>query len=320
MHEARHTPVLLDQTLEVLNPQPGETYVDCTLGLGGHASAVSARVGTTGTVVGFDLDAGNLKAGGEALAKGPAAFRTVQASFQALWVHVESLGVKADMVLADLGFSSNQMDDPGRGFSFKSDGPLDMRLNPDDGRTAAELVATMDESELADVIFHLGEDPFARRIARKVIQARVQEPIRTTAQLARIVCEAYGPRARASRMHPATRTFMALRIAVNDELNALSSLMDQVARGAEQAGQGGWLNLGARVAVISFHSLEDRMVKQRFGQLAERGLATRLTKKPMIASESEIAANPRARSAKLRGVRIARTAMTNERDTRSDLD
>ncbi len=307
MNERVHAPVLLQEVVELFSPVAGETLVDLTVGLGGHAGEIATKLGQDGRVVAMDRDAGNLarsqqrlqeRWGGEII--------SIHASFAEIGVRLETLGVQADMVLADLGFSSNQMDDPDRGFSMKADGPLDMRLDVSDGTTAADLVATLSETELADMIFHLGEEPLSRRIARKVVQSRSLEPIRTTAHLARIVCEAYGPRARASRMHPATRTFMALRIAVNDELNALASLMDQVERAAESAG--GWLRPGARVAVISFHSLEDRMVKQAFARMAERGLATRLTRKPIIASAEEIAANPRARSAKLRGIRIVRTS------------
>ena len=213
-------------------------------------------------------------------------------------------GLRADLVLADLGFSSNQMDDPARGLSFVRDAPLDMRLDRHAAVTAADLLAALSERQLADLIYQQGEDPLARKIARKLVQSRQIEPIRSTAQLARLVTEAYGPRARSSRMHPATRTFMALRIAVNDELGALRSLLDQISRGAEQVGSGGWLNEGARVAIISFHSLEDRLVKHAFVDLTKRGLATALTKKPVGPLEHEVEANPRARSAKLRAVRI----------------
>ena len=188
-----------------------------------------------------------------------------------------------------------------RGFSFQADGPLDMRYDPDGPVTAADLLRSCTEAELADLIRRYGEEPLAPKIARKLVQTRKDQPIQTTAQLVQVVQEAYGSRrARKSRLHPATRTFMALRIAVNDELAALEALMDQVIDGAAKVGEGGWLNSGARVAVISFHSLEDRIVKRAFVRLAEGGLGTRLTKRPITAGADEVAANPRARSAKLR--------------------
>jgi 16S rRNA (cytosine1402-N4)-methyltransferase len=196
------------------------------------------------------------------------------------------------------------MDDPERGMSFRADGPLDMRFDPAASTTAADLLATLTERELADLIFEYGEEPLARKIARKLAQSRERMPIQTTAELARLVLEAYGTRARSSRMHPATRTFMALRIAVNDELGSLRTLLDAIESGANAAGGGGWLNVGARVGIISFHSLEDRMVKRAFAGLAKRGLVTALTRKPVTAGAQEVQANARSRSAKLRAVRI----------------
>jgi 16S rRNA (cytosine1402-N4)-methyltransferase len=215
-------------------------------------------------------------------------------------------GFSADVVVADLGFSSNQMENPARGFSFRGEGPLDMRLDPGQRTTAADIIARSSEKELADLIFHLGEEPLARRIAGKLAHARKERPIDTTGALAALVREAYGPRARASRMDPATRTFMALRIAVNNELGALESLLRSIERGAEQVTQGstGWLNAGARIGIVSFHSLEDRMVKRVFANLIKGEQAERITKKPVTAGEEEMAANPRARSAKLRVIRI----------------
>jgi len=311
MDEPAHIPVLMDEVMQLLAPQPGEVAVDCTTGLGGHSAALAAAVGKDGVVVGFDLDAGNLKratpraaGGGGGDGRSGAKFIPIHGSFVEAPHQLARLRVRADVVLADLGFSSNQMDDPSRGFSFNEDGPLDMRLDRSGGVTAADLVNQTDEAELAQIIFRLGEEPYARKIARKLGQNRANQPIRTTAELARLVTEAYGPRAHSSRMHPATRTFMALRIAVNDELGALRGLLEQVSRGAEQAGSGGWLNSGARVAIISFHSLEDRLVKQAFAELATRDLATVLTRKPVGPSELEVRSNPRSRSAKLRVARI----------------
>jgi 16S rRNA (cytosine1402-N4)-methyltransferase len=189
-----------------------------------------------------------------------------------------------------LGFASTQVDDPARGLAFSQDGPLDMRLDPTKGETAAQLVARLDERELADIIFHYGEDPFARRIARNIAQTRARVPISTTGQLASLVRESYGARASSSRLHPATRTFMALRIAVNDELGALEGLVAAVRDAAHAAASGSptWI------------------VKRAFAQVVDAGWAEPITRKPVEASATEVAANPRARSAKLRAIRLAR--------------
>jgi 16S rRNA (cytosine1402-N4)-methyltransferase len=319
-----HIPVMPDQVMALLAPRSGETAVDLTVGLGGHAILLSRAVGQKGTVVGFDLDADTLRAaeanlracgdasvdasrgdqGGACGEADAARFVPVHASFTDVAERLRSLDLRADVILADLGFSSVQMDDPSRGFSFTADGPLDMRLDRSQSVTAADLLAALSEKELADLIYHSGEDPFARRIARKLAQIRRREPIRTTARLAELVVEAYGPRARSSRMHPATRTFMALRIAVNDELGSLRTLLQVISRGAEEASRGGWMRDGARIAIISFHSLEDRLVKHAFAELCWKNLAARLTRKPLTPGQAEVQANPRARSAKLRAIRI----------------
>jgi len=290
-----------------------ETYVDCTLGRGGHAEAVAARVGPTGRVIGFDLDPANLDHAAERLgaAHPDVPFTPVHANFVEAPRWLGEAGVAADLLLADLGFSSSQMDDASRGFSFRGEGPLDMRLNPRQSLTAAELVNRLGERELADLIFRYGEDPFARRIAKKLVENRKTRSIETTASLAQLVREAYGPRARSSRIDPATRTFMALRIAVNDELNALQALLGSIDREARRLAastndvENGWLRPGARIGIISFHSLEDRMVKRTFAALTGDDAAERLTRKPVTADEAETQANPRARSAKLRAIRLA---------------
>jgi 16S rRNA (cytosine1402-N4)-methyltransferase len=214
------------------------------------------------------------------------------------------------VLLADLGFASPQVDNPERGFSFMRDGPLDMRLDPTAPIAAGELVNTMPEHDLADLIATYGEEPpaIARRIAQKVVQERKKGPIQATVRLAEIVRSAIPvARAESSHIHPATRTFQALRIAVNDEIGSLERLLDSIERAAVQiaAKKNTWLAPGARVGIIAFHSLEDRPVKQSFGRLVERGLAEPVTRKPVVAGDAEIAANPRARSAKLRVVRLA---------------
>ncbi len=301
-----HTPVLLGEILDRLAPQPGETVIDCTAGRGGHAVALARAVGPSGRVVLLDVDRDNLAYAAQRVREetGVSPY-AVHASFAGLPGILRSdpshPDLKADVVLADLGFSSSQMDDPQRGFSFGSDGPLDMRLDPTKGATAADLLRSLPERSLADLIHQLGEEPLARRIAAKVVALRGREPIESTAQLARLVREAYGPRARRSRLHPATRTFMALRIAVNDELGALRSFLDAIGSGAAAvAAGGGWLRRGARVGIISFHSLEDRLVKHSFADLARAGFVAVRTRKPVVSSDAESAANPRARSAKLR--------------------
>lgn len=303
-----HIPVLLEEALDLLDPRPGETVVDGTLGRAGHAVALARHIGQAGMLVGFDLDPANIAAARERFAQELPDFTNLHLfneSYVRAPARITELGGRADIVLADLGFSSSQMDDPARGFSFRADGPLDMRLDPGSPVTAADLLATLPERELANILRDFGEEPLAPKIARKVAQIRRASPILTTTQLARLVEEAYGPRARRSRLHPATRTFMALRIAVNDELGALRSLLDAIARGAERIAEGGWLNAAARVGIISFHSLEDRLVKRAFAELEKRGTLERLTKRPVTAAEEEVVANPRARSAKLRAARMA---------------
>ncbi len=305
MPDHGHTPVLLEPVLQLLNPQPGEIVLDCTVGRGGHSAAFADAVGPEGKIIGFDLDPENIKYSSQRLESSGVPFLAIHDSFVRAPAKLAELGVRADVIFADLGFSTRQMDNPDRGFSFQTDGPLDMRLNPASPVTAADLIASMSEGELAAIIAENGEEPLAGKIARKLVQNRRTLPIQTTARLAQLVEEAYGSRARTSRLHPATRTFMALRIAVNDELAALRSLLDDISRGAERIESDGWINAAARVGVISFHSLEDRLVKQAFATLEKRGKVSRLTKRPITAGEEEVQANPRARSAKLRVARMA---------------
>jgi 16S rRNA (cytosine1402-N4)-methyltransferase len=303
-----HIPVLLQPVLELLAPRPGEILVDCTVGLAGHSLAIAQCLGSNGRVVGFDLDAGNLACATQRMTAAGTPFVPIHSSFARIAAELTSRDIPANMVLADLGFSSNQMDDATRGLSFQSDAPLDMRLDRTIPLTAADLLATISQRDLAAMIREYGEDPLAGRIAQKLAQNRANEPIATTAQLARLVQEAYGHRARSSRMHPATRTFMALRIAVNDELGALRGLLDSIAQAAHDPIRSGWLQHGARIAVISFHSLEDRLVKHAFADLIKHELAESLTpgRKPLVPSDDEIAGNPRSRSAKLRAIKLLR--------------
>jgi 16S rRNA (cytosine1402-N4)-methyltransferase len=302
-----HLPVLLDTVLDLLSPRPGETAVDLTAGRGGHAEALARRVAPGGRILLCDLDAGNLAFASERVRAVPGTeLASMHGSFARADREATRLGWRADVVLADLGFASTQMDDPARGFSFQADGPLDMRLDPTRGESAADLLARIREPELADAIFELGEDPFSRRIARTIVERRTRAPLRTTQELASAVVAAYGARARDSRMHPATRTFMALRILVNDELGALRTLLAALEQGGREAAAGsGWLRPGCRAGIISFHSLEDRLVKHAMADWERAGLGERVTRKPAEASDVELATNRRARSAKFRVFRFA---------------
>lgn len=307
--EHGHVPVLLNEVLEHLAPQPGETAVDGTAGRGGHSLAFARAVGAAGRVISFDLDESNLAYAAERVRASGHEITPIHGSFESMPHELEQRETPADVVLLDLGFSSTQMDDPSRGFTFRESGPLDMRYDRSFGQTAADVVMTLSERELADLIFEYGEDPFARRIARKLAQIRSRETMDTTDKLARAVREAYGPRAKQSRLDPATRTFMALRIAVNDELGGLTRWLDALKAEAKRIGGGAvgrWLKPGARVGVISFHSLEDRLVKRALAELKTEGSATLLTRKPVMAEEAERFTNPRARSAKFRAARIGR--------------
>jgi 16S rRNA (cytosine1402-N4)-methyltransferase len=303
--------VLLEPIIRLLAPVAGETYVDATAGLGGHARAIGAALGPRGLVVLNDVDPGNLeRAAAHVVGLGASAprVRTIRGNFANLPRTLGEENLRADLVLADLGFASSQMDDPVRGFSFMREGPLDMRLDPGLPISAADLVNSMSERELADLIAEYGEDRMASRIARKLVQARAQSPITTTSRLAELVRAAYGPASRGLSIDPATKTFQAVRIAVNDELGTLDAFLAKLRRGAERVGEAsGWLRPAARVGIISFHSLEDRPVKRAFAELVRSGLAVDLTPDPVTADEAEVGANPRSRSAKLRVVRLAGT-------------
>jgi 16S rRNA (cytosine1402-N4)-methyltransferase len=270
--------------LRLLAPRPGETWVDCTVGGGGHAALIAAAVRPGGRVIGLDQDPGMLAAAAPRLDGFPVVL--VPANFDQLHEVLAGRGIETvDGVFADLGFGSDQVDDPARGLSFKADGPLDMRLNPTAGESAADLVNTLSEGALADVIFEFGEERHSRRVARRIVERRQTKRFETTTDLADVVRRAVP---RSGGIDPATRTFQALRIAVNDELGALDRLL---------AALPGVVKPGGRVGVISFHSLEDRRVKVAFKRAEVWRPAT---KKPVEAGDAEVAANPRARSAKLR--------------------
>ncbi len=295
-----HIPVLLNQTLETLSPAlgPGKVFLDCTLGRGGHAESFIPLI-AGGTFIGCDLDGENLAYACARLLplaeKHQVNLITCHRSFASAETALVEAGVAGvDGLMADLGFASTHVDNPERGFSFMQDGPLDMRLNPEQVTTAAHLVAQLPENELADLIFQYGEERLSRRIAKVIVEERRQNKITTTGQLAALIRRAYGGAAGASRIHPATRTFQALRIAVNGELDALDALLSALPR---------LLNIGGHAGIISFHSLEDRPVKQAFAAAKEAGWAELVTRKALEASPAEAAANPRSRSAKWRTLR-----------------
>ena len=308
MSDTGHVPVMLGEVLACLSPRVGDVAVDCTAGRGGHAEALAREVGPTGTLVLFDLDAGNLAFASERVAAvpSPPAVIAVHGNFERVGVELSARSMRAQVLLADLGFASTQMDDPERGFAFSQSGPLDMRLDRSRGMTAADLLAGIREGELADLIYDLGEDPFSRRIARSIVERRMAGALRTTQDLADAVVRAYGARARASRMHPATRTFMALRIAVNQELESLDNFLRTLGEACRSAHerQPSWLAPDARAAILSFHSLEDRSIKRAMVDWERQGWAAREHRKPLVASDLEQRHNPRSRSAKLRAVRV----------------
>jgi 16S rRNA (cytosine1402-N4)-methyltransferase len=284
-----HVPVLVSEALAFLQPHRGGLFVDCTVGHGGHAKAL-LEAGAT-RVLGLDRDTHALDVARATLAPFEDRVELVHADYRSLEEVLDARGATTvDGTLADLGVSSMQLDAPGRGFSFQRDEPLDMRMDTTAGVTAGELVAATSEESLANAIFTYGEERFSRRIARAIVLARTEEPIVTTGRLAAIVRRAVPTRGY-TRIDPATRTFQALRIWVNRELDGLDSFIGATVRR---------LKAGARLVVISFHSLEDRIVKHTLRALAQSDAVRILTKKPVVPSDDEVHRNPRSRSAKLR--------------------
>jgi 16S rRNA (cytosine1402-N4)-methyltransferase len=284
-----HEPVMVAEAIEHLAPARGGTFVDCTVGLGGHARAL-LEAGAA-RLIGIDRDPAALAHASATLGERSDRVELVHGDYRDLAAILDARGVATvNGVLADLGVSSMQLDAPGRGFSFRRDEPLDMRMDTSSGRTAAQALADVDERTLADVIYEFGEERHARRVARAILAARREQPIETTGRLADVVRRAI-PRKGYVRIDPATRTFQAIRIWVNRELEGLDRFF-AVAAG-RLAGDG-------RLAVITFHSLEDRIVKHTLRALQAEGAITIRTKRPVVPAEAEIARNPRARSAKLR--------------------
>jgi 16S rRNA (cytosine1402-N4)-methyltransferase len=285
---ALHEPALLAESMELLGVRPGGLWVDGTVGAGGHAAEILRRSAPGGRLLACDRDADALRVAAETLAPFGARARLLHADYRAL---PDVLDGPADGILLDLGISSMQLDRPERGFALGSDGPLDMRMDQGGGVTAAEVVNRLPEAELADIIYRYGEERASRRIARRIVEARRRAPLRTTQELAAVV-RAAASRPRGGRIDPATLTFQALRIHVNRELEGLGVALGRLAR---------LLAPGGRMAVIAFHSLEDREVKHAFRALSAAGFRL-LTRKPVRPGEAELRRNPRARSARLRAV------------------
>jgi 16S rRNA (cytosine1402-N4)-methyltransferase len=285
----QHVPVLAREVVEWLQPVAGGTYVDGTLGLGGHGSLILEASAPDGRLIGFEWDSQAAEIATERLAPYGKRYQLVTASYAQLLDRCHGLGVEqVDGILVDLGVSSLQLDTPERGFSFMADAPLDMRMSGELKMTAARLVNTLKKDELADVLYNYGEERQARRVARFIAEARLEAPIRTTRQLADIVRRAIPAKYHPKKIHVATRTFQALRIAVNREFDNLVRLLNDAPR---------LLRPGARLCVITFHSLEDRIVKQAF---AANPAYRVLTKKPVGPGDEEKTDNPRSRSARLR--------------------
>jgi 16S rRNA (cytosine1402-N4)-methyltransferase len=287
-----HLPVLLKETVEGLDPQPGDDVIDGTVGAGGHAAVLLEKTAPDGRLLGLDLDEAALDAARNRLAPYGSRAMLVRANYREVKQVVSDHQFEpVQAALLDLGFSSMEIDDPKRGFSFRSEGPLDMRFDRRQELTAADLLNTLSADQIALILAKYGEERYARRIAERIVSERAERPFATTSQLAEAVAKAVPARYRQGKLHFATRTFQALRLAVNDELGNLESALPNLVD---------CLAPGGRLAVISFHSLEDRIVKRYFREQAAEGRLKVLTKRPITAEPEEIQSNPRSRSAKLR--------------------
>ncbi len=287
-----HIPVMLKEVLQHLNLKPGARVLDCTLGLAGHAVAIAEIIGAGGEIIGIDRDQGSLEKARQWLQSTAVKCQLRQADFRNLDEVLKELGGgSVDAILFDLGISSYQLDDPQRGFSLKSDGPLDMRMDQGSYISAYELVNSLSERELSSIIKNFGEERWHNRIARVLVQERLKKPIETTQELSEVILKAIPHRYQHQRIHPATRTFQAIRIAVNRELEALELALTRSLA---------FLKVGGRICVISFHSLEDRIVKETFRKNSQAGVLKIISKKPLRPEDQEINNNPRSRSARLR--------------------
>lgn len=290
----RHVPVMPEEIIFWLRPKAGDTFVDCTVGFCGHASRILEACAPDGIVVGIDRDPAAIEAGKTLLKRFGGRAILIKGNFVELKRHLSDRGIgRVSGVLFDLGVSSLQIDEAVRGFSFQVDGPLDMRMDQTTGMTAADIVNATAETDLADMIYRFGEERYSRRIARAIVRARASRPLETTAELASVIKSAVPAQYRYGRIHCATRTFLALRIVVNQEMQHLEPALRDAAE---------MLEPGGRICVISFHSLEDRIVKHTFRSLAAKsdGELQILTKRPQLPTDEEVKRNPRSRSAKLR--------------------
>lgn len=302
-----HVPVLLEEIMETLNPKPGEIFVDCTLGGGGHSKEIIKKLMPGGILIGIDQDSNALKAAQENLKDFNNNIIYVQSNYEDLNEIISNHSPQGvDGILFDIGVSSHQLDEKERGFSYMQDAPLDMRMDQKADFCAKDLINTFSEEELTKIIRDYGEERWAKRIAQFIVEARIEQEITTTGELVSIIKRAIPAGARKDGPHPAKRTFQAIRIAVNRELEVLENTLDTALK---------WLKKGGRVGVISFHSLEDRIVKEKFKYWAQKcicppelpicncdkkALVKIITRKPLTANEAELEANPRARSAKFR--------------------
>ncbi len=296
-HQAEHIPVLTSQLLQIFKPEKHKIIVDCTLGLGGHAEAILKASDASTQLIGLDLDRQAIETARRRLSPFASQLTLVHANFGNISHIQEELNIPpADLIYADLGLSSLQIGDASRGFSFRNDGPLDMRMDTSLAKQASDMVNSLKEEELSNLIFRYGEEGKSRKIAKLICKARRERRILSTVQLADIVCQALGVergRLTRNRIHPATRTFQAFRIAINNEITNLEHLLKNIPSVLKKNGI---------FAVISFHSLEDRMVKENFRDGSKKGSYRLITTKPITADPTEILRNPRARSAKFRAV------------------
>ncbi len=287
-----HNPVLLREVISFLNPAPGQIIVDATIGGAGHSEQILQKIIPGGMLIGIDRDEETLRLASERLKPFEGSFKLINKNFKHLKETLKDIGVeKVNGIIFDLGISSIQMEAWQRGFSIKNDGHLDMRMDRNQGLTAKDLVNRLSEMELSDTIRDLGEERFHRRIAKRIVEERKKKEISTTAELTEVILRGIPYRHNKYKIHPATRTFQALRIRVNDELGSISQALRESLDVMEKL---------ARVCVISFHSLEDRIVKNSFKEFKAEGVLNILTKKPLTPDENEVISNPRSRSAKLR--------------------
>jgi 16S rRNA (cytosine1402-N4)-methyltransferase len=300
INQNKHIPVLLNETLEALNLQPGMNVIDGTVGGGGHAEQILERTAPNGRLLGLDLDEAALETARRNLERFASRAMLVRANYRDVHQVLLSTSFGSfQAALLDLGYSSLEIDDPARGFSLRLDGPLDMRFDREQEVSAASIVNSYPLSELARIFTEYGEEREAKRIAEAIVTARRRERIVSTLRLAEVIAAAVSAPRRRQRIHPATKVFQALRIVTNDEFGNVRQGLEQLLEGMDD---------GGRLAVISFHSLEDRIVKLFFREQVRAGLATAVIRKPLVASQEEIERNPRSRSAKLRCIeKIART-------------